>query len=1233
MTENATDTGLSQKNGQENSAQPRKEWKLALIGLPDSGKSTFLARLYGSNIGDGKEAGRARFLLSFPSAIAMKEEEREVLEAIHRLWLWICSNFDKKHKTFDRADLTFNITGPGLDAGLAVHTKDLPGETFEALPQVAETVINPEALKEIKREMSARYPKCNAALMLIGCDQLDKAEHSALINSMLSDLPRRTRFGMPVFKLIVFSKAGTCSDPDKLRKRLAEIEATWRSQGFKWVKVIACEALNDLVKTGQNGDIQWSLPPAGTKPPFPKWIHTPSTAILELPRMYVSYRRWRNVKLAATAAALLAIMAGAWVYQGHRKDKDAYEKAVSQPEDRRTEAIEAYLANRSALRDNWFYPVKHRAEAAGEQWNKLIFARIAKTSDLERARNELTRVKAESLWKYVDRDKHREYEIDIESRIAVEKQRHAQEMNEWKAAAYNENHPERYIRDRRFDYSLVPSLANETENIRAELLSLYAMESKEIEAFRDLFANWRLTIPEVKKRLNRLTTETHLQYRRLQENRRSVLRQLSEEIENIGVEHAPYESNSLLELLNAAVAKQFDATAVKEIHARISEIQNRTRDRINDLERLSADRFRDFERATDWEDKVRIANDATSSLLDLPTAEAWHTRAQEWSQRLQESERRFTELQSTVRKMKNDPRGQQDLWRAFASESNIGLHSPKHRESARAQEVSISDEFAKYTAAWENVIEMWSRFERDKSQAPDMRRSMDTYKNLLAANDRGILVEHNDDYVRFDSEITNQNDLVAKLLADYGQAVTSLTSATVPADRTGFRRQLQGIILSLRTTHEERVNAERINLLFANIRFSINHTLDHSGISDDVFREALYSAEIAWNFAQALGREAETDEFSQKQTAIQTKWADDRWNAVKRVAEQHAIQGRYKDAITQLLEYKNATNLLFNVWPDAADEEIHKHQDAWQKQLRRFFAETPNISQRPDFDQRQARLRADFDEFSSKMGDAASVDLREAFTGSLEALNQALHVWYIARINRKLNELPMNKGRRIITTWGQLNELSKLFDEMHNDPVMRDNFRGITERAGNHYRELQSALKDRDIRIKIKEFKLVMPTDGDYWGDKFPQPKIRLMHNDNALWHVHIEDRKSNQAIDSRRQITHYKVGRDQGKFALESVNWGGLNDMRLTYKKGERLFVDIQVARQVSPPRMRLPLIESDQTPGVLLDGSIRTLRTEVECDPRVYGKKFTMLLELELSLEANDDPLNVFTLPEKFD
>lgn len=1244
-------------NRDGNVVEPRKIWRLATIGLPDSGKSTFLARLYATHIEGDQHRGN-RFRLSFPPAISESEAEREVLLKIEELWRWIRDKYDKKLKTVEGANIVFNLSGRSLPQGLSVHTSDVPGEIFASLPDVGAVDIDSDVLKQLKKEFREICRSVQAVMVLISAEEIDDVQNGALVKAMLDYMPKRTRWGMPIFKLVVFTKAAKVLDSVDLQPRIRKLESRWRQQGIKWLKVIACESLADLRQIERDGKTHWELPPAGSESPYPQWIHTPYSAVLELPRMLVSYRRWLKVKLSLSAAVIMAALCGTWVYQGWTRDNLAFQDAKSRPSsEEQCLDLETYLTKSRACKANWYYPFRHNTGDAILLWNERYFEALEKQDNLEKRMEQLVRVEAPHLWRFTDKEKHEEVRRRTEDEIKNIRSEHDKKLKKWSEEAKASDHPPSVIeRGPASEPSSpgpepertlkVPSLAQKTERRRERLKDTYEEEEKSVNDFSELSKDWRARVQELTRELEALATASPLTYRVMQEGRNGRLRQLGLDVCNTGGEHMPFKSLHLSRALQGAIKRQIGDEA--DILQKLKDAENDLEGRIRELEKTHAAKDQEFSEELDWDKKVVLCRGMIRELKDHPLADEWAKRAQEWGNKVKASEDSMRGLRLKVSEAPMTPQRQIDLWQEFLTEGAFERVSPRHQEVAKIEINRLESEKKEIDDRWEEVEKVASRFERNKKIVNELRGKLEDYESLLRQQGRPFITDHQKKHGEIRANLEREEKQVIELRARFDGLWVDMTLAK-PPQSTDIRRKIAEVLSQLVESYEEAYSHRRIIEFYEHINRLAEQLLDVPFGRDDIdFQEAVTALKLGEEYADQLKREEEKKKaLKDKQVQVYKEWSDQKWHTVKDEAEKSAGQGAYAEAIRRLQGYRDQKGAAYEIFGHDADKAIEQHADKWRKSLLYRMAEKAKsqIKLRDDYDKRKEEIEGEYGEYEQIIGvEHVDATVRETYRSAIDDLDKRLREWYLARVHNLCDELPIcasNENTRILSAWLHVDELRKLLQEMKDD----ESFEQLFEEDAARVRRMEKQIDETNLcsnvtfQLVISSMNIRLPDKNHYWFSNFPEPKLKLFHNTNEIWSLDISKEKNEtSAEDSTRRQRHYKVRKvenseEGNSFVVESDQW---NEplAGVQYARGDKLALKVKIARQDSPKEVELLLIAEDQTPGRLLQADERRHKEKVVCKTKFRETEFEMEIELDLKVSVKgDEALKRFLIPNDFE
>lgn len=1206
----------------------RQEWSLAIIGLVDSGKSTFLARLYGSGLEGPQCSSTSHFSLSFPPAII--PEESASIEKINELWEWICSNFDKKKKTFDKTDFSFNISGPGLENGLKVHCQDNLGEAFQPLKDSEETQIDKNRLLEIKKDLHRCYPHVHAAIILIESSKVDDPASTALVKSMLDFLPRYTKFKVPVMKLIIFTKAATSGQMDALHDKIQRLQKQWKKQGYSWVKVLACESLNDLEKVpDKDGRFRWILPSEDKeKTTLPAWIHSPATAILELPRMLVSYRRWRKIKLSLIITATIATLIALWFWQGYQKDCSVFSDIEKTPEKKIGTRLENYLTIPSHTARNFFYPLKHSTGKAQVKWNNWFFDYyLPHIESLEARTNELASIQEKKIWKHVNRVRFGEERTKLFKGLEDVKNTFTQHIAQIRDEAYKVEDPEAFIRDKSKKFPKeCPSLEILQKENFTNLVNEYKVERKQVENFSKIVIRWKEYNDLVLSNLLFMANNPNLKFKVHNDIRRRDLKRLSSNIGTTGLE-SPYESNRLLSTLVSVLERYPEYL---EILSTTQQILDKVKKEIQRLQELNSKNYDELSHLLKWEDRIEHCNKTIPQLKDLPESKEWMDLKNNLTRDLLKSQDKLKEIEDKIKINKDDINEQIRLVKdGIAAKQDL---APEHIDRLNKQKEQYNKQKEDISKAWETVLTKKHEFSIDKKTLPALKKSINDYVNCLQAQGRERIKDHANELQQIKEDMAAEEDSTDKKISDVRDRWTGLSRKNTVKERSEIRREVAIKLRELLNSYKAKDVQGDINAWESNIKGIVADTKNFGSSTDDQYDEALNGIKLIAEFGKALNiPESSQNSYTEDRTVILTKWANERWETIKKESDSFCEKSRFSEAIDYIKKYLSPEKPKpYEIYDDMAKKEINQVAKKWEQVICKEMGDYANkpIVQKIDFTTYRKKVDDLFKEYQ-KVYPAVSANLLEEYRKAGEKINDNLINWYTKCVDSQLEKSPRMKNddtQRILETWDQVDKLHTLFKEIYEDTDLAFNpqYIGKAKRAF----EILTALKTDTHRFKISISSLEIIMNGpDYWGlNNYPEPALHFVLDGETLWKVTLKDKKpNNSTLDTNKANRDYTVEQEKkNKTKNYSVraDWKELPDT-IKYLQGKELTLSVKVEKQVSE-EIVLILISNTETPGCLFNRKQKLEKSgNVKYEPKFSSPK-TMSLVFRACIET--EVLNCF-------
>lgn len=1200
-------------NDMPHNKQSRKEWPLAIIGLPDSGKSTFLARLYGAGLEGVQGSSSNCFSLSFPPAII--PEECQSLEQVKKLWDWICSNFDKKKKTVNEANFTFNISGPGLMSGLKVLCQDLPGETFQTPKETDSDLIDPHKLQELKKEMHRKYRYLHGAIILIESSKADDPASTALVRGMLDFLPRYTNLHVPVMKLVIFTKAASPTPDEQLQNKISRLQTQWKKQGYSWVNVIACESISDLQKTTDDGgQIRWSLPVTNgemVSSAQPAWIYNPTAAILELPRMLIAYRARRRLLLILISVAIIFVLSALWCLQGYQSDRKDFDGIINEPDAQIGKSFERYLTVTSYNFRNLYYPFKHYTGSAKSKWNDWFFDKhIRGTINLEAITNDLNAVQQRQVWKYVERERYtRTYSNSLEQcRVMLGK--FNTDMSKLRFDACEADNPGKVINEAGNDYPEMPSLKHGEKEVRDKLKLDFEDEETKVKRFAANVNQWSAVIKPLIDELQLMSNEPRLKFGSLQTIRERDLTALGKNVESTGLESVPYQSNRLLLALKTAIKKQISQEGEELQH--VQKVLDKVGCQIRETQKRASDLREKFSLASTWLEKCDLCASAIGILKDLPEGKEWEVLKTEWNDKITSSQRVLTDTLKKVKDKNEDPQEQLTILTGLIDDL-----APEHKTILVAEETKIKEELKDLRQKWDNVEKAFLRYIKDCKELIPVEVTISDYRSCLQGQGRPCVKDHMNDFAQICKAISDERGRVDKLFAD--RAALWVDAGHKDVEKRKVVRRRVGIILQqLQLTFEHQRSQPFVNEWFANIKGRVNSIRESAVSTDEEYDEVLDCIGLVSELYIGLhiSKDEQMDMEESKQS-IQLKWADQHWKKVEVAANDFLTRNRFSDAIQVLREYQNQPNTRYQMFTVESDSKIKLIASRWSVELCENFGKLgkESIKEKKDYTERRDKITAWINAFVKES--SITADLKEARRNAENELNSGLQNWYIGRVDGILGSLPQEKEKAILASWDKVDALMKLFEDIRNDNDINSFNRRLSDKAYSACEKLKQLKKELPFELAFSSIQITME-NADYWGtNNYPEPVLRFINDGKELWRISLKAKAHyNEVQDSVKNTRSYQVtqNKEASRFVVLASDWKGDN---IDYIPNGTLILKMEVARQVTEV-LELVLITKENTPGCLLRKS-QPLAVKGDVKYKPYGaNENTMPVYFKIDVNA---------------
>lgn len=1212
------------------SHEPIEGWQVALISLPGAGKRTFLTRLYGANTGRPEDHAGRDYAIAFPPTD--DPAETGLRTRYQERWEWICSHFEQKQDRSDPTDLSFEITGPGLPGKRPVRIRDYPPETFELPENLHAGSVAPDTLEQYQNACRRKHRHLDGAVILIDSAQAGDPESAARVKSILDFLPKRNAHRKPLFKVVVFTKAATGTGVNQRHDVIRQLETQWRKQGQPWVRVIACEAIRDLRKTtGSDGRVHGTLPQAdrsGNTDGMPEWIHTPSSAILELARLSLVFKQHRR-RLAKTAAGIaLLVLAGLWAAHGYRTDARAFQAALDAPPDQQAVVLEGYITQSGARMRNLFYPFRHRTEPAIEQWNTSYFNEYLDHLDLETRIAELDDLRNRAIWQHLERAGYERAVAGTLAAIRDQNHNFRHVINDWKHDVYDADNPDSVIESRTFVFRRMPSMIDRAEAWRRELSADYASARREFEAFHALTGAWREDMDSLIPHLETMARQPPLAYRVLREQRAATLQDLAHALVSVDSEDTSYRFKRLLNAVDSVMRAHLEAPDA--VQPRLRVLRDTINDRHTERRQQGASLKVKFLEAVSWTAKQGYCDQALAVLKDLPEAGEWRQRQTLWNETLRIAEQRYADMTAREQAARETPDIQLAMVREFAGADDPQL-APEHQWLAEKRAADLETRIAALHNAWETVEAAYHEFSDDPVHLPRLEKALAAYDRVLFAQNRRRIQEHDGPLTEIRQQAAAERERVAGLLTAYRRLKPEMRHQEATRRKTA-RRELAGILQQLDTSYERENNRQRIDDWLSNIRGCVD-AISEPVSSDAEFAEALDALQLLLETADPFATADEDTQWARAKTDIvQAEWAAKHWNKTRRNAELAAHQQRFPEAVNILRDYRERAETPYPRFIHKAESATDQMAGAWRRFLdnkRRELLDTP-FEQRQDYSRRVAKIEQWVGEYRAVMATPEALTATLQQTG--DALNQQLLAWHTARIDTRLESLPEYAGdRRILTTWEHIETLRDMLGEIAEDPVVATVDPSVSERARRAMDRLNRTAQRRVFTLAYDALRLTVPNDGAYWTrDKFPRPTLHLHVNEAPLWRLDVEQPQDAEVLDSKGRTRRYRMAEKPGEnhYVLTADPWTTQPDI-IRYEKNHAVTVTVRIARQTGEP-LRLHLIPASKTPGYLLHQTQHATTDDVTYRP-IMRRARTMRLTIETTVAA--EGLDDFAVPSRFE
>lgn len=1257
----------------------QEKWLVAVVGTKSSGKSTFLARLYGSQVAQ-TDSG-ASYLISFPVASESDAEKKKSLEEIESLWNNISNSEDKekKFKTVYTNELTFGVSSNGIER--EISTADIPGEVFDTEASYdgneefnrafeeqqakrlksgdsGDTPV--EVIAAAKKKFDENCPRYRGVVIIVPADEwLTRVEHGGLVSRMMSLLKNKNDAGDDVLRLIVVTKVEKAIRDGKislrkLHKKILKTEDDLASATGAYVRCVACDSLCDLVREGG----RWRLPNVGEERNMPSGVMSPSEALVSLFDIPVYLRKKvRNRlirKISLIAASILAVLFGLWCWIGVSADNSRYMKIEGTQHEVR-DGFEEYL--KAPFFGKFGFPYKGHTSEAQRRWRSVVFDGRSGTyykrddqsnTNLDEKRVELDRIKKDGLFKFTDKqlfesleseclNRSKEIRADFETRIA-------QAVSNLYACCEKED-----------DLTLelvceeMPSLSNRVLEVAKRERKKFADERDMIDRERELLSD----MSDKKKYcdfLLELEGKPRCIFASNQGNRSRAIRSAASNLDG-ELRSAPFFVAEVSRKMEPVVKKHCDRGRDYSRDYNFGSIREDAEKGVAKLKALDAELSRTYTAADSWSERLKICNEAIIHLKDYPsTAErndGWKVRKERLSKGIDQSKSVVDTIEQKVEGISDDPTGQiHYIEECILSKENRAL-SPEDVKRLEDKLSLYRQQASMLSNAWDSVVVAYNNFKTNHSAYQVCLHKIDNFEDVCSRQKRANGVKQYN-IGKIKNGIKDEGVTADKLKKEYYEAWGNRRNNKEVA----FRSTAEALVKLLSTRYSSSAKDLWIDDWVKEIEESYKSC--NAASEDSVFVAAIQLLRIRETFEARLRLDPEAEA---KIGDLQETWNKKHLDLTR--SEVEKVRGNFPEKAIRLWR-----NYLAHVggscgWEPYADEDdepkadilrlsehLNKQKAEEIDALKLNLAAKLTAGQYTQITNNVCKIKQLFAELNVK----TSQELLKKIDETMKTAQINRYNWHKARLEKVLGDFPKaNDGKGILCKWNDVDRLEEIVCDIYADDVIR----GMVPPKGF------DKFKERCDKLRGEECKLALRIDGlsfsmqqkekgtKSYEDTYYMPEFQLyfvVHEKLRKLIFDYGQKDPPKKDPERLELKPALDGTANKKYVVFKSKQGDFRDdatKGISLAKGDSACVTLQHPdgrRKDGLSCVSLELVSQYETPAVLLNSASGKFKSEKRTLARkgrglADDEKFEYYdFELKVSL-LDESCVEMFKFPTDFD
>lgn len=1235
-----------------NSTDP---YSFAVIGLTNSGKSTFLARLYGSSVINPSETGRdsrtkRSYLISFGLATETDERKSASLSAIKELWKNITTHSDRefRSKTSDKSFLTFKVEGGSIEGQRVVETADVPGETFRTEKDNREDEksvsagVKDEDIRRFKDEFNRHCPKCNAALIIVAAETFDDPDANQLVKSAISTVGARNVNGCPIFKVIAVSKAASRIKEESrkafnhnLRKFEKELCAATKTKGL--IRCVACDALEDLVKDGDG----WRLPKEGDpEKTLPRGVLTPSDVMKLFFDMEAAYYAKRRFKVAALAVLSTSLLLGAWCWQGLTADRHLFDDTMGQTADVRRKGLESYL--KAPFLGRLYFPGRYFKSKACAEWRKVVFDRPDGTfyrmpdgnaANLDQKLAELDRIER-GFCTVAGTQEIAALRDELNKAVMAE-------QGKWRVALSNAVEELHSKCASQGDLKIVldspdmPSLTNEVKEVCRFELGRYQSEERLLREEEEMLRDTSDGVAYCDF-LNDLATRPACVFASFQKKRVLYFKNARDSLARDVKDRPFFVGLAAGKFQEVETHFNIDSGRKSGEGESFSDLKKQAEERKEELNRLEERLRGRYADATSNDARLKVCGEAMQCLKDHPsvdrkTKDGWKQLQGTLKEQSERSQRLLRVLREKLSEQTEVPQAQIALVKEALATGDFEV-----AEEVKAEMESllrkIEGENVAASNKWKKVIVAQNRFRQEGGEYAAFSEALDEYLRMVQHEQEranGIKIY---DHTALQKELADAKSRADKLLAEYWNEWRNRHSSNDKVVCDAYRKSADRISALLHTLH--RSDAEKYRNEWVEEIRSASACETTSDDSD--FARAMMLIRVLCDYEERLG--IKERDGNDRRVELQDKWNEKHFQMTSELAKRLPT----KEALDKWIEYFKHDDTSWIAYRDDED----KAQKEMKRLIGVFVCElkgSVDVVRKENVDRdvttsvfsEQMEKLSGYERAYLERALPDNVDFKNALSDVRKLLRDRHLEWHKKLLDDILKEIPAEpSGRRVLTKWSQLEEIDRRLSAMSNEPSIVSMLpKGFYEKWKQKKRQLEESKFDLGLRVKSFGFKLTEKGDGP---TKFmPGFDLGCRYGGKKQPVLHYEERTNPKKDPARLNRSPVTLGNDKHQYILFTGKPDeDFKEAVKGVKAGKDLGLDFVFKFVKSADRgkeISLTLLTRGETPASLMKGEKDKFANEVySLKYKDWRRHEYDLSEFKLEVELLDPScLNDFLIP----